>query len=120
MDADGANQARLTVNTAFDGSPDWSPDCSKIAFYTNRDGNSEIYVMNADGSNQTKLTNNSAHDDAPSWSPDGSKIIFRSLRTGNGDVYVMAAMDMDGDGNGDDLTRLTDDPAPDGDPDWGP
>ncbi len=45
---------------------------SKIAFESNRDGNSEIYVMNAtDGSNQTNLTNHSSLDSEPAWSPDG-------------------------------------------------
>ena len=40
--------------------PSFSPDGSKIAFSSDRDGNYEIYVMNADGSNQTRLTNNPA------------------------------------------------------------
>ena len=39
----------------------------KIVFYSNRDGNNEIYVMDADGSNHTRLTNNSDTDDHPSW-----------------------------------------------------
>ncbi len=37
----------------------------KIAFFSYRDGDFEIYVMNADGSNQTRLTNNPALDMAP-------------------------------------------------------
>ena len=41
----------------------------KIAFFSYRDGDYEIYVMNADGSNQTRLTNNPAGDRAPSWGP---------------------------------------------------
>ena len=32
-----------------DFEPAWSPDGTKIAFASNRDGNHEIYVMNADG-----------------------------------------------------------------------
>ncbi len=47
----------------------WSPDGTKIAFNSDRDGNSEIYVMNADGSNPTRLTNNPDSDSNPSWSP---------------------------------------------------
>ena len=104
----------------LDGSPDWSPDCSRIAFYTDRDGNSEIYVMSADGSNQTRLTNDPAFDANPAWSPDGNTIAFASGRTGGGDIYVMDPVDVDNDGNGDNLTRLTSDPAPDGGPGWQP
>ena len=85
MDADGSNQTRLTYTPSKDYSPSWSPDGSKIAFSSSRDGNYEIYVMDADGSNQTNLTNNSANDSGPSWSPDGSKIAFSSSR----DVYIM-------------------------------
>ncbi len=33
----------------------WSPDGTKIAFDSRRDGNFEIYVMNADGTNPTRL-----------------------------------------------------------------
>ena len=63
MNADGTGQTRLTVNTADDYSPAWSPDGSMIAFVSGRDGNLDIYVMNADGSGQTPLTNNSVHDE---------------------------------------------------------
>lgn len=48
----------------------------KIAFVSQRDGNSELYVMNADGSGQTRLTNNADRDDYPTWSPDGRRIAF--------------------------------------------
>ena len=58
MNADGTGQTRLTNNAAFDIEPAWSPDGTKIAFASDRDGNVEIYVMNADGTGQTRLTNN--------------------------------------------------------------
>ena len=79
----------LTNNAATDLYPSWSPDGTKIALETNRDGNNEIYVMNADGSNLTNLTNNAATDRTPSWSPDGTKIAFETNRDGNNEIYVM-------------------------------
>jgi len=39
-----------------------------IAFYSEKDGNSEIYIMNADGSNQIRLTNLQGDDYYPCWS----------------------------------------------------
>src|SRR5690348_14850117 len=61
---------RLTNNSALDSGPAWSPDGSRIAFWSNRDGKSEIYVMNADGSDVRRLTNNLFDDYGPKWSPD--------------------------------------------------
>ena len=88
-----------------------SPEQTKIAFESNRDGNWEIYVMNADGSEQTNLTNNPAMDTFPSWSPGGKKIAFQSFRDGNWDIYVMNA-------DGSEQTNLTNNPASDGEPSW--
>ena len=42
--------------------PVFSPDGARIAFTSNRDGNSEIYVMNRDGSGVRRLTNHPAID----------------------------------------------------------
>jgi Tol biopolymer transport system component len=84
----------LTHSDSSDRFPRWSPDGSKIAFVSDRDGNSEIYVMNADGSNLTNLTNNPAGDSVQgdfAWSPDGTQILFHTDRDGNVEVYVMNA-----------------------------
>ena len=51
-----------------------APKKRQIAFYSNRDGNFEIYVMDVDGTNPQRLTANPAVDAGPSWSPSGKKI----------------------------------------------
>jgi Tol biopolymer transport system component len=125
MNADGSGQRRLTRNPADDASPAWSPDGSRIAFDSSRNGipvcdvlrcssgNSEIYVMNSDGSGQRRLTRNPADDEAPAWSPDGRKIAFMSYRDGSYEIYVMNA-----DGSG--QRRLTRGSDADEDPAWSP
>ena len=90
--ADGSRLRNLTpkpVGTYAD--PAWSPDGRKIAFVSDRDGNSEVYVMNANGKGQRNLTRNPAFDADPAWSPDGRKIAFASKRDGKYGVYVMNA-----------------------------
>lgn len=72
----------------------------KIAFETNRDGNSEIYLMNMDGSNPTRLTDDNSRDADPFFSPDGLRIVFPTNRHGNYEIYVMNV-------DGSNLTRLT-------------
>lgn len=61
--------------------PMWSPDGTRIAFESTRDGNLELYLMQADGSHQTRLTFDSSTDASPSWAPDGKHLLFFSNRT---------------------------------------
>ena len=57
MDADGGNRENLSNHPRHDMDPDWSPDGTKIAFISDRNGGEyQIYVMDADGTNQIRLT----------------------------------------------------------------
>ena len=51
-----------------------------LAFYSDRDGNPEIYTIRVDGSGLTRLTNDPAFDDSPAISPHGTQIIFLTAR----------------------------------------
>ena len=107
--------------------PAQSPDGTRIAFTSGRDGDREIYVMDADGGGPRNFTSHEAWDEGPAWSPDGQRIAFVSDRNGeveefgglrfNTDIFVMNA---DGIGveqvTSDPLSRSADQPAwsPDG------
>ncbi len=62
------------------GAAETSNSEGKILFYSERDGNAEIYLMDADGSGLTRLTTNSANEWSPAGSPDGTEIAFESER----------------------------------------
>jgi TolB protein len=67
----------------------------QLVFESNRDGNSDIYLIDADGQNLLKLTDDEAYDGTPSFSPDGAFIAFTSDRTNNAEVYVMGSDGLD-------------------------
>ena len=56
INADGTAKQNLTNSPAVnDRQPSWSPDGSRIAFLTDRNGRWEVWVMNVDGSNQRPM-----------------------------------------------------------------
>lgn len=63
----------------------------KILFWSDRDGNSNIYMMNPDGSQQVRLTEHRTDDFLPVVSPTGEEILFVSKRGGKRDLYIMRA-----------------------------
>jgi dipeptidyl aminopeptidase/acylaminoacyl peptidase len=98
MTATGANQSpRLTDTPEENSDPAWSPDGTRIAFTSRRDGGDpEIYIMNADGSNQVRFTTSPGIDEQPAWSPDGTRIAWASDRNeGNLEIY---SANLDGSG----------------------
>ena len=109
-----AGATRLTTPSAANMSAAWSPDGSKIAFTSWRDGYPEIYVVNANGTGLMRLTNHATGSGNAAWSPDGRKIAFDSGRDDNqADIYVMNT-----DGSG--VTRLTSNSTYDLSPAWSP
>src|SRR5207249_2364382 len=70
---------QLTETEAANLRPTWSPDHSRIAFQSNRDGAYHIYVMDADGKNTKQVSSGDNVDDRhPTWSPDGKFIAVDS------------------------------------------
>src|SRR5660397_35591 len=65
----------LSESNFADVDPTFSPDGTRIAFATNRDGNYEIYTMNPDGTGKTNITNNAAPDLEPSWQPSSVTLL---------------------------------------------
>jgi len=72
--------------------PVTTPTPGRIAFVSERDGNSEICVVNANGSGLTRLTNDPTREnEQPVWSPDGERIAFNSYIRSFRDILIMNA-----------------------------
>ncbi|MCB2160536.1 protein kinase [bacterium] len=114
VDVDSGDLVQLTDDSNSDTQPDWSPDGSKLVYFSVSDasGGGKFWMVDYDGNNLVALTEVS-HDNSPSWSPDGTKIAFISTRTDNVEIWVM-------DSDGSNLVQLTDNPAYDRSPTWSP
>jgi len=101
MDADGGNLARWWGGgEANEFSPDWSPDGSRIAYWSCVSGPApcRIHVVSgtAEGGVAWDLTDDVLVSGRLDWSPDGRYIAFVS----EGDLFVMQA-------DGQNVLRLT-------------
>jgi TolB protein len=72
-------------------SPRFAPDGNKVAMSQEKEGNSDIYVMDLRTRAVQRLTTDPGIDTAPCFSPDGTQIAFESDRGGTQQVYVMNA-----------------------------
>jgi Tol biopolymer transport system component len=84
-----------------------------LTFFSARDGNNEIYVMDWDGGQPVRLTAHAASDTDPDLSTNGRDVVFTSNRSGNNDIFIM-------DRTGRNPVNLTNHPANDGWARWSP
>jgi Tol biopolymer transport system component len=94
---DPATPARAMVQLTRDSSNEamgaWSPDGSRVAYVSDRDGNWELYVADADGGRAQRLTTTPGVVElSPEWTPDGRRIVYVAQPLGaRMQVWVMNA-----------------------------
>lgn len=93
-----------------------------IAFVSNRDGYSTLYLMNSDGSEQHPLFTNPHEIYFPRWSPDGKQLAFeRDIRGKDGNLVSSEIHVVGADGTGEvNITQVLGAKAYAGYPVWSP
>jgi len=71
----------LAVSSRYDSEPAISPDGGKIAFYSNRSGQPEVWIVHSDGTGLRRITENSGIRSSLAWSPSGNEIVYASGST---------------------------------------
>jgi len=76
--SDGAGLRQLTDDVHKERNPRWSPDGSRISFFSDRSGRYEIWTISPEGSGAQQITHTSgpAVNNPGVWSPDGKRIAF--------------------------------------------
>jgi WD40-like Beta Propeller Repeat len=114
---DGTDLANITPDPIEDRNPSWSPDGTKIAFNSSRDGaGQDIYALPLGGGSLERLTTAGSDDTDPDWSPDGERIAFSSNRSA-GRMFIWR---MEADGSDQVQLTSTGNNAVDINPAWSP
>ena len=88
----GGTALQLTTNAAYDAYPVWSPDGSKIAFASTREGSFDVHVISKNGGAPTRLTTHSADETPVTWS-DNEHILFSCVLMPTAQSSIFAQSD---------------------------
>jgi serine/threonine protein kinase/WD40 repeat protein len=81
---DGTRVRQLTDDPYRDRFPRWSPQGERIAFFSNRSGNYQIWTIRVDGSDLRQETDVAGWDlVAPAWAPNGKRLSCGTFDRGN-------------------------------------
>jgi Tol biopolymer transport system component len=82
LDVSTGQVRSLTSDLAYNLDGAWSPDGSRIAFQSTREGRDDIFLLDLQTGATRRLTDGRGFNEYPSWSPDGRWILFNSTRDG--------------------------------------
>ncbi|MBK5257817.1 MAG: PD40 domain-containing protein [Vicinamibacteria bacterium] len=76
MPVEGGSAKAISTGMPFDSQPRFSPDGSRVAFLSDRDGAENVWIMGADGAAAKQLTKEKqASFASPAWTEDGQGVI---------------------------------------------
>jgi Tol biopolymer transport system component len=85
---DGAPPRVLTSGNTRDRQPVYSPDGSRIAFSSNRNGNMDLWLLDVRSGALRQVTDDLAQDWDPAFTPDGKQVLWSSDRSGNLEIWI--------------------------------
>jgi TolB protein len=104
------------MNTPWDDiHPAVSPDGTKIAFSSRRNGFWDVFILDLITQTIKRITDTPEYDGSPSWSPDGQWLVYESYQNDNLDIFLQSVADPSQP-----RVQLTNQPGADYAPSWSP
>ena len=94
VSAEGGAARLLVAHSAHESRPLYSPDGTRLAFNSNRNGGEDVFLMDLATGEVTRLTHDSGSEQLAGWSRDGEWVYFTSGAqdiSGRHDVYRVRA-----------------------------
>lgn len=108
-----ADDAPADTAPYANSNPSWSPDGGKIAFYSDRGGDNEIYIADLETGALRQKTDNDVQDFGPTWSSEGEMLAFYRGDDAFFEIYFMDLRD-------ESVSQITDFAAYTGNPAFSP
>jgi len=87
---------RLTQDAAADSYPSITQDGKRMVFWSDRSGNSDIWLKDLDTGRESRLTLDPAYETFPMISPDGSNFAYWSVEAPRQPAIFLAPLGNDG------------------------
>lgn len=113
VDFDGNNPVQITHDQSISLSPAWSPEGSRIAYVSYKDGSPKVYLLDLLKGSRQLLSGSSGLNISPAWRPGTNEMALTLSKDGNPDIYLLSS-------EGKVIRKLVDDWGIDVSPAWSP
>jgi Tol biopolymer transport system component len=89
INRDGSNLTRVTDTKVLEGHPLFAPDGKRIAYVSEENGVSNIFLQNLDSGERWPITNLITGAFQLSWDANAQKLVYTSFYRGGYDIYLL-------------------------------
>lgn len=74
----GETPEKVTDDTFYESDPAWSPDGSRLAYISDRNGSLDIWIREVESGEEQALTSSDGAALYPAWSPNGNRMVYQT------------------------------------------